>query len=580
MRQSFAWLVIAVCVLGIFYPSIFAEALSMDDQRMLQGLLNTQGLDLGELFWPSSSAYYYRPLLILSFYGDEILFGSQEAISHLINICIHLANTLLLYRLLRLMVPSGESEWPLLAALFFGIHPLVTEPVNWISGRTDLLAGFFVLLSAVVFVSNRGKTIGRDGLAACWYLCGLWSKEVAIGLLPVVCFVAVQEQGFALVRRWRAVAWRVGPFVAATLLYALMRTGGRMVQDIGIKTAVHGGHGAEYFSAIDKLFSLVKAIGFYAQKIIWPLPLNFAIVEINRPVALAVGCAAIVGLIVVVILCRRRAFLLGLVWIPCFLAPALPVAINRVAWTPLAERYLYLPLMGLSLLLVMALARMPRRTAAAGVMAAILFAWGIVTTERNIVWQTNLGLWQDVVEKSPNFSPGHNDYGIALMRAGKTEEGRWHLDRAASLVAGKGENLLLENRMQLSSALREATFEQKITQMEEVVASTPKTVSRAPGLQSMIELIDNALLRETFDQEQRTAWIRKLLACRQQLAELDSKPHNLYRIGQLHLALGEKAAAQAAFAKVCQSSNDYFTQPACTLAKRLAQETAGHPDTN
>ncbi|MDR2550380.1 MAG: hypothetical protein LBD10_09315 [Desulfobulbus sp.] len=570
MRQSFTWLVIAVCVLGIYYPSIFSEGLSIDDQQMLQALFNTQRFDLLDLFWPSSSLYYYRPLIGLSFWGDYFLFGSQEAIVHLINILIHLANTLLLYRLLRTVVPSGKYEWPLLVAIFFGIHPLTTEPVNWISGRTDLLAGFFVLLSSVLFLENSKKRMVQDALAALCYLCGLWSKEVAIGLLPVVCFVVLQERNFSLRHHWRTIVRRVILFFAVTCFYVLMRTGGRIAQDTGILTAMQGGHGAEHFLLIDKLFSLIKAIGFYAQKILWPFPLNFAIVDINRPVAMVVGCVAIVGGLAAVIAFRRRKSLFGLVWMFCFLAPSLPVAINRMAWTPLAERYLYLPLMGLCVLLAVLLARIPKKTAAVAIMAALLFGWGIATAQRNIVWQTNLTLWQDVVEKSPDFTPGHNDYAIALIREGKKTEAQWHLARAVSLVKDKG-----KERVQMNYALQEeSSLEQKVVRLDSILSNGDVT-ARTTTLQSMIRLINDTLARDPFDHGQRMVWARKLLSYEQQLAELDSNPYHTYRIGQLHQALGEKEAARTAFDQVCRTSNDYFTQPACTLAKRLAQETAG-----
>lgn len=538
---------------------------------MIQAYLNADSLSLRNLFCPSSSLYYYRPLLGLSFYADHLLFDNHVEIAHLVNILIHLANALLLYALLRSVTASREYEWPLLVAIFFGIHPLVTEPVNWISGRTDLLAGFFVLLSSLLFLGNSEKKNMWDYLAAFCFLCGLWSKEVAIGLLPVVIFVALQERDFSLRWQWRGITLRVLPFLGATLLYGVMRTGGRIAQDIGVMTAVQGGHGAEYFPLIDKLFSLIKAIGFYAQKILWPFPLNFAIVDINRPVACAAGIVVIAGFIGALLFFRRRKFLPGLVWIACFLAPALPVAVNRMAWTPLAERYLYLPLMGLCLLLVLFLTRMSRKTVACAVMGVILFGWGIATAQRNIVWQKNITLWQDVVEKSPDFAPGHNDYALALMREGKKDEAQWHLARAESLVADKEKSRVHMNR----AVLQEAPLDQKIAQLEAVLTGEHESQFRGTALKKMIQLINNALVHSPMESDQQMIWTRKALGYQQQLSKLDRNPYHIYRIGQLHLALGEKAAAQAAFATTCRSSNDYFTQPACTLAKRLAQETAG-----
>ena len=91
----------------------------------------------------------------------------------------------------------------------------------------------------------------------------------------------------------------------------------------------------------------------------------------------------------------------------------------------------------------------------------------------------------------------------------------------------------------------------------------------------MIRLTNDELGRKGIAKEKQQDWTRKLLAYQEQLAALEKNPYHLYRIGQLHLALGEKDAAQAAFAATCESSKDYFTQPACTLAKKLAKETKG-----
>lgn len=570
MRRQFSFLLLAVLVLGIFYPSIFAESLSIDDQEMIRCFINLTGLDLQGLFCPPSSPYYYRPLLGLSFYGDHLLFDNHITFAHFINILLHLANTFLIYGILRLVVSNSEDDTPLLTAVFFGIHPLVTEPVNWISGRTDLLAGFFVLLSFLFFLQNREKKPGWDLLAAFWFLCGLWSKEVALGLLPVILFACLQDEHFAIQNKWKAITKRVTPFFGATLLYGLMRTGGQISHDIGIMSAIHGGHGAEDFPFFAKFLSLIKAIGFYSQKIFWPFPLNFAIVEINRPVALTVGIVALISLAGALLFFHRRPIMLGIVWIICFLAPALPVAVNRIAWTPLAERYLYLPLMGLCLVMTFLLADSSRKKTITLAMGLILCGFGTATAQRNIVWQKNITLWKDVVEKSPNFAPGHNDYALALLRKGKKDEAKKHFAIAESLAEGTGKSLAKSNIASL-----EGTNEQQLAMLSTILHNEQSPKLRSQVLYKMIRMTNDELGSPGIAKEKQQAWTRQLLAFQEELAVLDKNPYHLYRIGQLHLALGEKIAAQAAFETICQTSNDYFTQPACTLAKRLAQETKG-----
>jgi len=572
MRRPFPYLLLAFIVLGIFYPVIFAESLSTDDQEMIQSYVNMTSLDWQGLFWPTGPAYYYRPLLGLSFYSDWIFFGSQNAATHLVNILIHLANTILLYRILLFVSrPQRESNnWPLLAAIFFGLHPLVTEPVNWISGRTDLLAGFFVLASLLLFMCNTGKKLWRDSLAAFLFLCGLWSKEVAIGLLPVVAFACLQEHTFALKRKWREIARRTAPFFTATILYLLLRTSGRIAQDIGVMSAIRGGHGAEHFPLAAKLSSLIKAIGFYSQKIIWPFPLNFAIIEVNRPVAMTVGIATIILIGLALFFWRRRPSMLGLVWICCFLAPALPVAVNRVAWTPLAERYLYLPLMGLCLLLVMSLGRYADKKIPALAMTVLLMIFGAITAQRNIVWQKNITLWQDVVEKSPNFAAGHNDYALALQREGKSVEAKEHLAKAESLATGTGKNLAKSN-----AAIQNGDSNTQLAKLAAILQNEQSPKLRAQILYKIIRLLNGKLQQAGNDSAKQRELIEKSLHYQKELAKTDKNPYHTYCIGQFQLALGDKTTARANFALVCETSNDYYTKPACTLAEKLAREQQG-----
>lgn len=577
MRQPFPLLLLAFLILGIFYPSIFAESLSTDDHEMIRGYINMTALDWRGLFLPQAAPYYYRPMLGLTYYLDQFLFDNHASIAHLENILFHLASTLLLFQILLNVTNRGESakerEYiPLLLAVFFGLHPLTTEPVNWISGRTDLLAGFFVLSSFLVFQQNNEKKLWRDLLAAFLFLCGLWSKEVAIGLLPVIFFACLQEQDFAIQQKWRDIARRVLPFFTFTFIYGFMRTGGRFTNDIGVMTAIHGGHGAEHFPLFSKFLSLIKAIGFYSQKILWPFPLNFAIVEINRPVALWLGIITLICLAAALLFLRRRSAMLGIVWIFCFLAPALPIAVNRVAWTPLAERYLYLPVMGLTLFMAIILSRISvKKHIVLLPIAVLLFGFGAATAQRNIIWQKNLTLWQDVVEKSPDFAAGHNDYALALLRAGKREEAGKHLAIAESLAQGTGKNLAKSNIVML-----EGDIEQQLAMLDDIQQNEQSPKLRGQVLYKMIRLINGKLIQpeEPDNLGKHVDLTRKLLACQQQLAELDKNPYHLYRIGQLHLALGEKEAARAAFATTCQESDEYFTQPACTMAKNIAKNLA------
>src|SRR6185369_1869625 len=149
LRKPYALLLIILTVLSVYYSAIFAEILSIDDQKMITGLLNLDDFSLRNVFFPGR-AYYYRPLLALSFIADNYLWGAHESFMHLENILLHAANASFVYLIalkITRMQGSKSASVPLVAALLFALHPIATEPINWISGRTDLIAGLFVLIS-------------------------------------------------------------------------------------------------------------------------------------------------------------------------------------------------------------------------------------------------------------------------------------------------------------------------------------------------------------------------------------------------------------------------------------------------
>ena len=177
---------LVIIVLAVYYPALFAPLNSVDDSGMYAYLLNTDSFTFGTIFFPGSSGSYYRPILLSSFMMDKYVWGLEESFMHLENILFHLANTLLLFAVVRrgsVLLKQTSFLVPFAAALFFAIHPLNTEAVNWISGRTDLLAGFFLLLAMYLLLQQPLPWFWSLLAAACMLLACL-AKETAIFFLP------------------------------------------------------------------------------------------------------------------------------------------------------------------------------------------------------------------------------------------------------------------------------------------------------------------------------------------------------------------------------------------------------------
>ena len=196
-------LLIVFVTLGVYYPTLFAPFNSLDDKvfvnKLFLQLLNEDGVSLSRHFSPGGVYDYYRPLVSLSFEIDKYVGGLQETFMHLVNVVVHLLNVIFVWLVARRfgVFAQRPSEWlPLLAAILFALHPINTEAVNWIAGRTDLLAGVFVLLSLYsLFEFCERQSLVWGGVSAVAILCGALCKETALFFVPVACFLLLYDTG-------------------------------------------------------------------------------------------------------------------------------------------------------------------------------------------------------------------------------------------------------------------------------------------------------------------------------------------------------------------------------------------------
>lgn len=410
-------------VFGVFYPALFGGINSVDDFRMFGDLERISRIPFWQLFLPSSG-YYYRPLLMASFVVDFRLWGAEPSFYHLVNIVLHAANACLVYGIVANCLARSErgrshGYWPMLAALLFAVNPIVTESVNWISGRTDLMGAFFVLLStlAIIWGGAHGKKryVVYALMAA---ICAIMSKEIMVFFVPVGCYLLARfaPDGDSAWRK-HTVALFGGPFLAAGVIYFIWRIALYGV-DSGLSRLVNR-YGYDLFDTVRVFF---KVLGFYVKKIFLPLPLNFAIFSASD---LYVWVGVLVSVLFFLLMRQKKA---GFVLIASGLFLTLPgelVALTNIAWTPLAERYVYLATVFMTAGCVICLRDrvVPGRQSVV-LCGCVLLLWPMTmaTVERNLVWQDNEKLYADTKLKSPNFTVAYNEEAVALIEGGKLDE--------------------------------------------------------------------------------------------------------------------------------------------------------------
>lgn len=576
LKTPFIILLLVFSVLGVYYPSIFLPINSVDDERMINTLHNISHFSFKGLFLPGSSGYYYRPLLMATFIFDKFAWGFQESFMHLENILLHTINVILVFLIARKISATqnhDDGSIALAAALLFALHPINTEAVNWLSGRTDILAGAFVLMSLfflLIALSDNCRSYCVLAAGSCFLGC--LAKETAVFFYPAALALILLVDGGSPFRpsdilssiRKRFAFHAI--FTVACGAYLLVRQLAFARGDSGITHAAKGVIGSES-NLLYTLKVIFKASGFYVKKLFYPFPLNFGIVKVSN-YYIVVG---IVLIIVLIYLAGRRNTVAAL-FIASFIvgSSAFLVAISRMAWTPLAERYMYIPCAMFSIAMVFVAASAARRyrlERGLVLFSSLLFSVSAyATVSRNIVWQDNLTLFQDTVNKSPEFQTAKNDLAAALIAHGRKQDGFRVLKSMESTPVDTPYNdLIILNRAMI------LTDEDKVDEARALLLDNLSSDRKLYGdfLQKLIS-IDGMCMSKTRDR-------KKILKLRGEMIDLlvklqahTSDPYYYYRIGQLYLFNNNKAAASKYFAKAYEAApDDVFYKAA---AKKMADK--------
>jgi hypothetical protein len=574
LKTRNAILLLILVVLGAYYPAIFAPLNSVDDPGMYHFLLNADAFSIRELLFPKGSGTYYRPLLAASFFVDKYAWGLQESFMHLQNVILHLCNTLLVFLIARRVGELLGVRSPVpsfLAPFFFAMHPLNTEAVTWISARTDLLACLFVLLSTWVII-NRTYRRSSSILAACCLFIACLAKETAIFFLPAALimpfFTASANSGNESLRsRMLAVIPHITFLAVAGVGYFILRSVAFSRGDGGVARVMTHVTGDQSLGVFTTLRLMLKAAGFYVKKLFVPFPLNFGINHVS-------DLYIILGIALVVIICRilMRRTLPGFFIISAFSVgvSALIVPLLRVTWTPLAERYMYIPcaffLVGIIYIVYFWKMRFRYRKLIAGTVATLAAVSIYGTASRVVLWQDNLALFQDTVRKSPDFLPAQNQYAHALYYAGSQNEA------AAFLNSMQVPKDVINFQFGMVSKAAACMHEGNYAEAREILHETLKN----PGKHEVMIIQRLLKLNELEIKATKSAkggFYSENVKLLSRLYDITGDTFYLYRLGQIHLFNGKRMPARDVFCRVVALAPEkmYYRTAARKLLQKLPE---------
>ncbi len=348
---------------------------------------------------------FYRPLTLLSFRLDALVWGFSPFGFHLTNLLAHLGCSLAVMHLGNRLFDSPRAG--LAAGLLFAVHPVHTESVSWISGRTDVLACLFGL--GALLLALRGTTASALGSALALALA-LLAKESTV-VIPVLSAAAL-----ALRRTPRGVAFRVLglQFLALGAVLAL-----RHQALDGLVPTLDLAEGLGNRILLAPRFFL-EYLGLLAMPFWLSIERHLALQAVS-PLSMAAGWVVALTWAGLLAWTARRApaVCFSLAWIPLALIPVL----NLVPLPqPLAERFLYLPSVGFCLLLAALLADRHVR-----ILALIVLVWAAATVARNQVWNDEGRFWQAAVAARPESQAARLALGIHHLENGRLDQAESHL---------------------------------------------------------------------------------------------------------------------------------------------------------
>jgi len=399
-----------------------------DDVYVWENPRVLDGLSGAGVRWAFGRTYAanWHPLTWLSHMLDVELFGLDAGAHHLVSLALHAASAVLL---LLFLVRATGTTWPsAIVAGLFALHPLRVESVAWVAERKDVLAGLF-WMAALVAHERRARGGGAAALGAVLaaMALSLLAKPMAV-TLPFVLL---------LLDRWPL--GRFGRVPVRALLLEKLPLFALSAVSSGVTLLAQEEHGAvTWFGDLSfpaRLANAVLAYATYLRESVWPFGLTCfhphpALADPSfgpgsASVLLAFAVLLVATTLAVAWARRAPEGIVGWAWYLGTLVPV--IGILQVGNQSHADRYAYLPLVGVYLAVVFVLARALRGhalagRAAVGAAAAVLALLGLRTHDQVRVWRDSESLWTHALALDPDNWLASYDLGLFYQRAGRFED--------------------------------------------------------------------------------------------------------------------------------------------------------------
>jgi protein O-mannosyl-transferase len=513
---------ICVCLVvltwAVFGQTIRYDFVNYDDPRYVyQNTRITSGISFANIAWAFTHIHSenWHPLTTITHMLDCQLYGLKAGWHHFTNVLLHCLAVVLLFLVLERM--TGALWRSAFVAAVFAVHPLHVESVAWIAERKDVLSAvFFMLTFLAYFHYTRAPSVGRYLTVAVVIALGLMSKPM---LVTLPCVLLLLD--YWPLERIKGQKSQIGRQLLPLIVEKIPLIALSAVSSIVTFLAQRGAIGwTEQLPVSTRITNALVAYVVYIQQMFWPakLAVFYPHPENRLPLwEITLALIVLAGITAAAFVLRKKApyFITGWFWYLGMLVPV--IGLVQVGWQGHADRYTYLPQIGLYVAVTWGVADLTRswrfqRVALAGAavvtLAALtwrawlqtsywrdsetLFTHNLAVTNNNDVALNNLGIifldkgqldeaiskLQAAIDLRPENGPAHDNLAKALLRKGQVTEAMVHYRKFLEIEPGN-----VEARNTLGTALiQQGRVREAIDQWQDALAIQPDNGNAASNL--------------------------------------------------------------------------------------------------
>ncbi len=402
------FMVIVVLGLILYFQAFFFDFSYLDDNNLI---LNNQYFlsnlaNIGQSFVTdvfhlfNHEAFYYRPLLTISFMFDYQIGGASTFMYHITNVGLHILATCLLFIFLKKL--DYRKELAFLFSIIFLVHPVLTQTVAWIPGRNDSLLAIFILTSFIFFLKHLSEGKVKDLVSGLIFFgLALFTKESALVAIPAMLFYLL------FIHKENKWSFNKFYFFFGTIL--------SLVPWIVLRTfTLRGSVQITFLNMIKSIYFNFPAVIQLVGKIF--LPFNLSVLPIMQDTTFIYGIISIILLLVIIFLTKIKRWnfiLFGSLWFFAFLLPSF-IRPNPTLVADFIEHRLYVPIIGIFIIiletdLIKKIDFKKRSTLV--ITGGLILLFSVITLIHSRSFVDRLAFWENAVKNSPHYPLAHRNLG-------------------------------------------------------------------------------------------------------------------------------------------------------------------------